>query len=227
MLPSTSSYNGSNTRQANAKLVREWGMQFAIVGTLANYLYVTFSKACVPMLLAARVVASAFLKFVVVIVFACAKKQMGRIDAWRIVTMMTDEHAFWNGAKVQYVTEAMRPVIVKLAMLTLAAAAKPPPTFVRAAFVYLRPESLFDGRMHVMTSSVTKWLAFDLSASCLTSGCNGCRQATAAFAELWSIVRGMIGVHKNLHFLCRAGDCYKQSPGISMSFTRSIIPQEV
>lgn len=146
--------------------------------------------------------------FVSHVVSACTQEEMGRIATRRIVALVTNYKAIWNGPIRQFIRDT-----VSQKRLTTAAdvdapiakticAALPFPAFVGAKAMHLRPKSIGVGaEPRVMAMNKTKWLAFYMAASVFVPFCNTCFLPTSAVAVsvwnfFWGFVRGII-VHVN------------------------------
>ncbi len=185
--------------------------------------------------------ASAFAVHVNNIVSTRAKKQMRGIHAAAIVAMMADAHVVRDGAIVEYITNTVRSMkryAVKLGFAVAIAldiqSALPFPTIVGAAPVYLLPKAdsrrAFgdDGRNpNVMT--VKKAIRFTFDGAALHArflGDVGLLSTTAMTVTVGNVVRGIMGMHKNLQFLCQAQDVSRVAGQLLLGATPVSIAQK-
>lgn len=173
--------------------------------------------------------------FVRHIISICAKKQMGWIHAGRIVASMANMHMVRDWAVRQLPRNAVsrNDLIVKSGLpVTLAICVPLPlPTIVKAADLDLHPE-MFRGRWGATKASVMPVnkpfrFTFHVAAPIFVSCGNGCLLSTTAVAiTVGNIVRGIMGLHKNLHFLCQAQDAANVAGQLLLGSTPVSIPQE-
>lgn len=99
--------------------------------------------------------------------------------------------------------------------------ALPFPTIKRAALLYLFPKPGRQGvsgiQARMVAGNKPNRLPFDMTKLRVCLAGNGRESsATALAVTVWNIVRGMIGVHRNLSFLCHARGHRKCRPGASI-----------
>lgn len=141
-------------------------------------------------------------------------KQVRRITTGRIVACMTDESAIGYLAMHEDIAKAMRTNALfpcpKLPVTVVVARSRPLPTIVRAALIYLCPESLFRRWVHadsvLMSGDEPAWLTAHDSVTRMVLVGNRRGQTAAAFAQLGGAwIRGIMGLHRNSSFRCRSG----------------------
>lgn len=165
-----------------------------------------------------------------IVIDHCAKPEMCRVDAGWIVARVTNKHAVWNWPVMHFVTYARGDLIAAISVDHAIAVAKfaalPFPAIIWAALVNLRPKAHLKGladrvwRAPLMPIDIANGLAFDLFV--LRSGFRSYACFLAASAKAVAIgdaVRGIMGLHKNLQFLCQAQDVSSVAGQLSLVCT--------
>lgn len=135
------------------------------------------------------------LRFVLHVIGMSTEKQVSGINAGRIVAAMTDAHAIWDRAIMQFVTKAMcRSHSVfdsDLAVAIRIQMSGPQPTI--SSLLDLGPESFFCGDRVAVPVQKAQRLPFNPSIKLAVFGCKSGRLTATTFAEMYrGVVRGMI-----------------------------------
>lgn len=154
------------------------------------------------------------------------------VDAGAIVAGVAHEHTFGDGAIMKFIAKPMRvsrgAIDMKHAIARRSAVRLPFPTRIRIALVDGIPESNDGWRVFAMMPR-HKWnrLALNPSATVRVAFCDtGFLSASALAKTVGNILRGIIGVHGKLPFLCLIRERFQSLPGVFVCSTRVIIPQE-
>lgn len=143
-----------------------------------------------------RVAAATFVMHILCVVGLCAKKEMGWIAARRIVAYMANVHAVWYRSISKFPSNTAGDRAFVASTFSLAhrevsvsmrpATCLPLPAFVRAAPVYLFPETFFDWALMFcsvdVAGTIANRLAFDMPQFGIGMLGNRCKPATAAMA---------------------------------------------
>lgn len=158
MFPFFTRNNQIYSRLGNSKHFAQFGL--AIVATLVQFLYfhyllssqftgrVLWAKISVPwiavhvMLWASKILTPALFLLILVVIGPCTKKQMGRVDARRIIASMANTQAFSDRAIFKSVRNAMRPYTVQHPVTKIIFGRLPLPTFIWASLFDFRPKPL-------------------------------------------------------------------------------------
>ncbi len=185
----------------------------ALCVALTHFRYLVRCQFCTWSTLALCL--SAFGHFVDHIVGWSANKQMIRIAARRIVALVAYMHTFWDGTMSRFVSCTMTSEAWTMLGSNLDStvtfgrfAALPLPTIIGSKNTDLRPKS-FGKRLcrlmlKLMTWEKTDRLTFDMpKLRNVLGGDSSLLPATAMAVTVGNIVRGIIGVHENLHSLAK------------------------
>ena len=225
-----------NVRPTYGVSSRQIRSRIALRKALANQAHLIFVKFMVWVQFAGSTwrKVSTLCHHIGMVVLQCTKKQMRWIDARRIVTVMADEHTFWNGAMVKLPRETMdKSTLVgpEHAISLVVRAAIPQPALFFAATFNLLPEAVksrFPLQSRMVTMDEMNRLPLDptaLRASLLGDGCKVA--ATTMAITVGNIVRGIMGMHKKFTFLVPSlGTIPVVAGAIRVRFTPSIIPQK-
>lgn len=172
--------------------------------------------------------------FVCHIVCASAQKMMSRIAARGIVAFMASNQAIGNWAMRQFVSDTMRQegltatANMDSSIAHAICAALPFPAIIGAKYLHARPESIGDwAETGIVPMNVTKWFALHMAAPVFVS----CRNAslfaaTAVAITVGNVVRGIMGLHKNLLILVPSPRTLARRWDNFIGCYSSIIPQE-
>jgi hypothetical protein len=150
-----------------------------------------------------------------------SKKQMGRIHTRSIVALVTDKHPFGDGAMMEFVAHAVRNIIL-VAMAHMAVTARlcalPFPAFVWLSFGNIFPKGFLKGyRKSLVLMTVDEVV--------LLAGVTVAGNFLSATALAQDLGRGIMGLHKNLQFLCQAQDVSRVAGQLLLGATPVSIPQ--
>lgn len=166
---------------------------------------------------------------IVQIVKLCALSKMCGIATGWIVTRMKHVVLSRNGAMMEFVgiagSNVIATIISKYPIAACIPGGLPFPAFIRAALVYLLPETSFGVTFpQALIMSSDKAIRLTPNAAPLgirLSGSLGFLPA-ATFAKLLGIVRGIMGLHKKLAFLVPSLGTFRDVAGaLSIGFYRS------
>lgn len=145
---------------------------------------------------------ASLLAHVLKVIGACADKQMGRIHAGRIITLMTDYQVIINWPECKNISSAMcrrslvwMPLIAKSlyaiqrenTIAVCVSLCQPQPTLIWPTLIYLAPKSLFDRSVRSVALSKETGLTLDNAASC--AGSRKCSLSASAFAKsIWYFI---------------------------------------
>lgn len=120
---------------------------------------------------------------VVNIVLLCAKPEVGGIHAAWVVARMANEQPIWDGAVMPFVAKAMAKLCASRPLFFIASheraiasggsRAYPIPTIIRAALVYLFPETIFQRSAALMVGDIRVRLTLDPSVNRFGYGSDG------------------------------------------------------
>lgn len=163
-----------------------------------------------------RRAAAPFCDHVGSIVFRRTQEQVRRIDARRMIAFMQAIQASRDWAVMQFVRTAMclckTTIHLDYPVSMLIMGGFPIPAFVRAALIDFAPKSFSHGPDDAPPIGVAHDKAHGFALDMTLAGIGTLRDwceltATAMAVAIRNMVRGMIGVHENLHFSCQAWDC--------------------
>lgn len=191
---------------ADAKLVRYFLLRYAILVKMSNLAHFFSGQTCLVMRLALYPGAAAFGHFVLHIVEWRASKQVVWVNARGIVASMASKLAVFQWAMMEFATKTMsrigNVIKVELTVSSTADRSRPQPTFMLLPANDLSPE-YFLRCVSVMATVVpgykAHWLSFDMPISLASLFGYWSGIAASTFTE-FNAIRGIIGVHENLHF---------------------------
>lgn len=177
------------------------------------------------------------------VLFVGTKKQMVGIDARRVIASVEHANAmiavvFWYWAVMQLEGKTMseNPTIWfsknHHSVTSGKSVSSPRPTFVWAKFINALPE-IFFGRepRHkgvVVPADISHWLAFFPSlAGALMGRKFGLLSATTLTVAIGNIVRGIIGVHRELTFLVSNPGALARRCPVFLSVVTGVIISQV
>lgn len=124
------------------------------------------------------------------------QKQMARVNARGIVALMKNMQSVKDRAIVQFPTKVTcKPSLVTNAKTgaPFSAATRPFPTIIKAALVYLLPETFSIVFLGIMAVNKTHRLAFNSILRSIRFNGNCCQlTATTVAITVWDFLRGMI-----------------------------------
>jgi hypothetical protein len=204
----------------------------AFVKALSRFNHLFVCEFSVRMVRAMHLpILSNFIRYVIVI---CSQKQVTRIATGRVIALVQHPKSFWYWAMRQLPGDSMgrdnMMVNLDLPVALAASVSLPFPTIISAENLHLRPEMLRKGRgttkTRVMAVNEPKWFALHMTAPVFVSCCNGGLFATSAMAiTIRGVVRGIMGLHKKLPFLCQAQDVCRVAGQLLLVRTPVSIPQ--
>lgn len=168
------------------------------------------------------------------VVGICAQKQVAGIATRRIIAFVADVQAFRDWAIRQYPCDTVggSGLLVKsgVPVALVISATLPFPTIVWAENFYLCPKMFRDGGRATETCMVSMNEAKRFALYLAALVCVSCRNlrllsATAMAITVGNIIRGIMGLHKNLHFLCHVPGCYQHRWDNFIGCYSFIIPQ--
>ena len=136
-----------------------------------------------------------------------SQKQVCRINATRVIAMMTAEHTLGDSAIVQFVAVAMREfhlvTNVQHPVTSRKLASRPFPTFIGSVLVDVLPKTIYCRTAAIVSMYKACWLPHDATIA-FVGYCGEWRRLTAsAFAEFnRRVLRGIIEGHGDLHSRC-------------------------
>lgn len=231
--------DSNDTLLTNSIVSRKFQSRYAAICIAgANFKHLISSKFGMCATFAARPLRpsreiASLLYHIRMIVLKCTKKQMSRIDAGSIITMVTDKHSIRNRAIMKHPRDAVCPLGLAFSaahadipIASCAQTTSPKPTGVR--FLNLLPKSNLKrfAKIGLMQPYKAHRLPFYMTKSRVGLFGDWGRLAAATFTEFWGwIMRGMI-LHVDT-FLSRFGQSQDvcASLAISMEFYQSIIAQ--
>ena len=173
---------------------------------------------------------------IVSVVFGGAQKQVGGIDTRWIVALVEYPQVIRNRAVVENPTEAMRVVPLALKPRATVAGtqlvALPNPALVRRANGYVIPKRFLRGVIDSMAvlGNVPGWFAVDPAAirpALFSDRGLLAASATAISVSVGPFIRGIMGLHENLHFSCQAWDAANVARHFSLGTSLVSIPHFV
>jgi hypothetical protein len=150
------------------------------------------------------IIVATFFQHILGIVMSRSQKQMFRINTGGIIAAMADKHIFGNRAIVEFIGNAMsigswRGTHGNESITFCAKGTSPDPTAI--GLVDFAPKALCERFSKLMTWNIKNRLTYYPSQRGDGLARSVCFSATAAMTiTVGNIVRGMIGVHENLHF---------------------------
>jgi hypothetical protein len=203
---------------ANPVFAGQFGADLASRVSLTNVANHIFGQFCIDIIRSKMNAASGapLERTIPHIVNLISWSQVFGIYASRIVAFMKNVHARGNWPIVQFVGKAMRPIgplsCGESAISSILLGSLPFPTIVWAALIDFFPETICgQARAKMMKANESSLLGREFR--------NGNGLTTSTFTEFWSIM----GLHKNLHFLCQAWDVSSVARHFLLGYYRSIL----
>lgn len=205
MLPAFAIDNDADNRWANTIFGSKLSTVAAPVSaTYGNHIF--GGELGLPACFAMILIAAFLLHHIVNVILRRANKEMGRINTRWIVTRMTDKRIWRNRAVMDFVTDTVRWGIgmlcvacANMAVTVFVAVGRPFPAIIGATLVDLLPKAF--GQWRTRESFPFHAMPDKKAALTAREFWFGKGRAASASAEC-----GIMGLHKNLQFLCQAQD---------------------
>ncbi len=208
----------------------DFGLGNALIPKFANLKHIGLCYFAAWVFLAWRtiVAASTFVQHIVRVFSWRAGEKMAWIYARWIVATMTHEHTLLDRDVVDFVGNTMCKKMAVSRQKASVPIAKflslPEPTIVGRSRGDVFPESLTVGNFVLMTRNVFVRFALDVSMARVILQRERRSLSTSAMTKaVGCIVRGIIGAHKNLQFLCQAQDAVNVAGHFLLGCYRSIL----
>jgi hypothetical protein len=202
MLPSFEARDATHIRLGHAIPFSNNQLRHAFFVQTANLYHVSRFDFGGTVFLSAQYLVASFCHFVGIVVCACANKQMLRVTAAWIVTLVTNYQAVWDRAIVQLIGKTVRPIMFaavnKRPVALVAKGTLPFPTFLGLRRHKVHPKLHFYGGWRTAVSLLeARRLALDPATLGTRRGCYICYFATTAMAvAIGDFVKRKLGLDK-------------------------------
>lgn len=230
MLPGKTPNYGTNILFGDAKLLRNIPVSPFLRCLGTNRAYAILCQFRFAAIFTYGTIVAAFITAINHIFGTCAQKQVIGITAGWVIAFVANFQRPWRDARCKFVGYATSLMLLAIQPETTIAAPRPCrvplPAFIGSAYVNLFPKARHEIAARGMTSNKTQWFAFDDAELAMRSWRESSFFATTTVAiTVRDFVRGIIGVHKNLHFLCQASERLATLPRrFAFNFRSFILP---